>query len=134
MVKAVLKRAAGLCLCLWLLIVDGTMHLVAGEVRELDLKPDAITRLIHPYAFQIQNAARGKIVFFLAGEEQELSRQELAENALQQFSDGKSEGYTIEIPTAGRTPVRYRLRSGKRYQLYWNDVRKRWDMSELVPR
>ncbi len=105
----------------------------AGEVIELPVD-EGQAHLIRPFAFTMHNATAQGIAFYLSADRAGWTRHRLGGEELREFSDGASDRYVIEIPTAGATPVRYQIAAGKRYQIYWNEPARRWDLIELLPR
>lgn len=105
----------------------------AGEVIELPIDQGQ-ANLIRPFAFTVHNAAAQGIAFYLSADREGWTRHRLNGEELREFSDGASSRYVIEIPTRGATPVRYQIAAGKRYQIYWNEPARRWDMMELLSR
>lgn len=109
-------------------ILNGSIVL-GGEIQQL--KMDDKSSLMRPKAFTLHNSTGMDISFFLGQEGEGLSKYGLFADNVQEFSDGRSNQYIISIPTADRGSVRYILKSGKRYQIYWNYTIERWDLVEL---
>lgn len=106
---------------------------VADDITSLRLKDDT-SYLIRPHAFTLHNNTGREFVFFMGAVSSELSRQKIPQDQIKEYSDGRSDRYLIELPTAGYGEIRYFLHSGKRYQIYWNSQAYRWDLFELEAR
>jgi hypothetical protein len=135
--KAVLiqkmKKVFCLCIlaCFGLVLCGGTA--LAEDIHQL-MVDDAENHLMRPKAFTLHNASEGDISFFLGQDVKSLSQYQVGANNVQEFSDGRSSEYIISIPTARRGAVQYIIKSGKRYQIYWNEPSARWDLVELSNR
>ncbi|MBK8174917.1 MAG: hypothetical protein IPK66_06545 [Rhodospirillales bacterium] len=106
---------------------------MSAEIMTMLVDPE-LSYLVPPETVLIHNATGGEIVFSLAPQGGEAAQQRMRDGEIRQFSDGVSITYVIEIPTAGRGAVRYRLRAEKRYQVFWNATAQKWDVVELEPR
>lgn len=95
---------------------------------------DQPSYLVRPHAFTLHNNTGRDFVFFMAAKGTDWSRQDLPRDQIKEYSDGRSDSYIIELPTAGYGAVRYALQSGRRYQIYWNGQAYRWDLIELGAR
>ena len=103
---------------------------LAEDIHQL-MVDDSEHHLMRPKAFTLHNASEGDISFFLGQDIKSLSQYQVGANNVQEFSDGRSSEYIISIPTARRGAVQYIIKSGKRYQIYWNNPSGRWDLVEL---
>ena len=106
---------------------------VAGDITSLRLK-DESSYLIRPHAFTLHNSTGRDFVFFMGTMGHDLNRQDIPRDQVKEYSDGRSDSYIVELPTAGYGSVRYSLHAGNRYQIYWNNETYRWDLVELSAR
>ena len=103
---------------------------MAEDIQHL-MVDDSEHHLMRPKAFTLHNSSEGDISFFLGQDVKSLSQYQVGANNVEEFSDGRSSEYIISIPTARRGAVQYIVKSGKRYQIYWNEPSDRWDLVEL---
>lgn len=104
-----------------------------ATIQEIELKSNG-THLIRPHAFTLHNNSYNRMAFFLSPDGKNWTKHRLQADQIHEFSDGKSESFTIRIPTQDKGSVIYRLETSRRYQIYWNDSKQRWDMTELSTR
>lgn len=112
--------------------VIGGSSALGAEISQMVIT-DVPQHLMRPNAFMLYNSAsETDIFFYLGAEENKLTEHQLIRNSVQEFSDGESNQYVINIPTSGRDSISYILKAGKRYKIYWNPKDNRWDLVELT--
>jgi hypothetical protein len=115
-----------------LVIENSICH--SSSILEVELESENAD-LIKPNAFTIHNNSSNSLVFYFSYDGGKIwNEKKLGENKVYEYSINTLKKVMIKVPTQNKGSVRYWLEPNRRYQIYWNDSQKIWDIIELSAR